>query len=48
MIFNLTVDGINVLYRALAGDAIVFTKVKLGNGNPQTLDHVRNLENPLL
>lgn len=48
MILNLTVDGINMLYRALAGDAIVFTKVKLGNGNPQMLDHVTNLANPLL
>lgn len=48
MTLNLTVAGLNVLYRALSGTQIVFTRIKLGNGAEQTLDAVADLVNPLL
>lgn len=48
MTLNLTVAGLNTLYRALSGTQIVFTRIKLGNGAEQTLDAVADLVNPLL
>lgn len=48
MTLNLTVAGLNVLYHALSGTQIVFTRIKLGNGAEQTLDAVADLVNPLL
>ena len=48
MTLNLTNAGLNVLLRALAGDKIIFTKVQIGNGAPQTAATAETLSNPLL
>lgn len=41
----LTPDGYNVMLRGLMGDAIVFTKIKYGNGTPGS--GANDLKNPL-
>lgn len=45
---NLTTAGRNILLRALAGDSIKFTKVKLGNGAAQNPDSATDLNNALM
>lgn len=45
---KLTEDGKNLLLRALAGETINFTKIKIGNGTAQTSTAVTDLANPLL
>lgn len=45
---NLTAAGRNILLRALAGDTIKFTKVKLGNGAAQNPDNATGLNNMLM
>lgn len=45
---NLTAAGRNILLRALAGDPIKFTKVKLGNGASQNPDSAKDLNNALM
>lgn len=47
MQFNLTNAGINVMLRALSGDSIVFTRVKIGNGAAQNTATATDLSNPL-
>ena len=43
-----TPAGMNMIIRTLYGDSITFTKMAVGNGRPEDLDNVTDLENPLL
>lgn len=47
MTLQLTNAGLNVLLRAMSGDKIVFTSVKIGNGDPQNAGTATDLANPL-
>lgn len=48
MTINLTIPGMNALFRAIAGKQLVFTKVVIGNGAEQELATVSAIANPLL
>lgn len=47
MTLRLTNAGINALLRALSGDNIVFTAIKIGNGAAQSAATATDLSNPL-
>lgn len=48
MVPKLTEDGIAVLLKAISGASINFTKMQLGNGEPQIEKNATQLNNPLL
>lgn len=47
MTLQLTSAGINALLRAQAGDGIIFTRIKIGNGDAQAAAIATDLSNPL-
>ena len=47
MTLQLTNAGINALLRAISGDEITLTRVKVGNGAPQSVGTATDLANPL-
>jgi len=47
MTLQLTNAGINALLRAMSGDEITLTRVKVGNGEPQPVGTATDLANPL-
>lgn len=48
MTFTLTLAGLSVLYKAMNGERLHFTHAEIGNGEPQPLDQITDLANPLL
>ena len=48
MKITITNEGLNVLLRAFSGERIVFTRVEIGNGAPQSPGTATELSNPLL
>lgn len=47
MTLQLTNAGLNALLRAMSGDKIIFSSVKIGNGDPQDVSSATDLGNPL-